>query len=249
MAKRAQPDQKMLELKRTSTLNPHPESVIDPLFKQNPFFEPRDLLQVRYEMLRRHSTEAMSILDAAAAFGVSRPTFYQAQSAFSRAGLAGLLPGQRGPKGGHKVTSDVLDYVASLRAAEPAVTTVRCIQAVQEHFGITIHRRSLERALGRGKKTPPPDLNTSFAAEAAETYEALRPHLVDRTGQHGAAAGRAALLRHGMIAWASPLNQASTSPVTVRPPTLAAASSDIATELVRFIASLILNSGKDRCYA
>src|SRR5689334_12852193 len=78
--------------------------------KQNPFFDPRDLLQVRYEMLRRHSTEAMSILDAAAAFGVSRPTFYQAQSAFSRAGLAGLLPGQRGPKGGHKVTPDVLDY-------------------------------------------------------------------------------------------------------------------------------------------
>ena len=86
----------MLELKRTSTLNPHPEAVTDPLFKQNPFFDPRDLLQVRYEMLRRHSTEAMSILDAAAAFGVSRPTFYQAQSAFSRAGLAGLLPGQRG---------------------------------------------------------------------------------------------------------------------------------------------------------
>jgi transposase len=154
MAKRAQPDQKMLELKRTGTLNPHPEAVTDPLFQDNPFFDPRDLLQVRYEMLRRHSTEAMSILDAAAAFGVSRPTFYQAQSAFSRAGLAGLLPGQRGPKGGHKVTSDVLDYVASLRAAEPALTTVRCIQAVQEHFGITIHRRSLERALGRGKKKP-----------------------------------------------------------------------------------------------
>jgi transposase len=154
IAKRAQPDQKMLELKRTSTLNPHPEAVTDPLFKHNPFFDPRDLLQVRYEMLRRHSIEAISILEAAAAFGVSRPTFYQAQSAFSRAGLAGLLPGQRGPKGGHKVTTEVLDYVASLREAEPAVTTVQCIQAVREHFGITIHRRSLERALVRGKKKP-----------------------------------------------------------------------------------------------
>jgi transposase len=154
MAKRGQPDQKALELKRTSTLNPHPETVTDLLFKENPFFDPRDLLQVRYEMLRRHSIEAMSILDAAAAFGVSRPTFYQAQSAFSRAGLAGLLPGQRGPKGGHKVTADVLDYVASLRAAEPAVTTVQCIQAVQDRFGTTIHRRSLERAVARGKKKP-----------------------------------------------------------------------------------------------
>ena len=99
MAKRGQPDQKTLELKRTGTLNPRPEAVVDPLFKENPFFDPRDLLQVRYEMLRRHVVEDLSILDAATAFGVSRPTFYQAHAAFNRAGLAGLLPSQRGPKG------------------------------------------------------------------------------------------------------------------------------------------------------
>jgi transposase len=105
-------------------------------------------------MLRRHSAENMSILDAAAAFGVSRPTFYQAQVAFHRAGLAGLLPSQRGPKGGHKVTAEVLEYVASLRATEPGLTTVQCVRAVQEHFGVTLHRRSLERALARSKKKP-----------------------------------------------------------------------------------------------
>jgi transposase len=155
MAKRGQPDQKAVELKRTGTLNPHPEAVGDLLFKENPFFDPRDLLQVRYEMLRRHSAEDMSILDAAAAFGVSRPTFYQAQVAFNRAGLAGLLPSQRGPKGGHKVTAEVLDYIASLRVAEPGLTTVQCVRVVQEHFGVTLHRRSLERALARSKKKPP----------------------------------------------------------------------------------------------
>jgi transposase len=155
MAKRRQPDQKTLELKRTGTLNPHPEAVADLLFNENPFFDPRDLLQVRYEMLRRHSAQGISILDAAAAFGVSRPTFYQTQAAFHQAGLAGLLPSQRGPKDGHKVTAEVLDYVATLRAAEPGLTTVQCVQAVQEHFGVTLHRRSLERALARSKKKPP----------------------------------------------------------------------------------------------
>ena len=64
-----------LELKRTGTLNPHSDAVADLLFKENPFFDARDLLQVRYEMLRRHRAERMSILDAAAAFGVSRPPF------------------------------------------------------------------------------------------------------------------------------------------------------------------------------
>jgi transposase len=150
----ARPDQKTLELKRTGALNPRPDAVTDPLFKENPFFDPRDLLQVRYEMLRRHVAENMSILDAAAAFGVSRPTFYQAQDAFNRSGLAGLLPGRRGPKGGHKVSAEVLDYVANLRAADPRLTTVQCVEAIQQHFGITVHRRSLERALVRGKKKP-----------------------------------------------------------------------------------------------
>jgi transposase len=152
MARHDQPDQKMLELKRTGTLNPHSDTVTDRLFQENPFFDSRDLLQVRYEMLRRHTAENMSILDAAAAFGVSRPTFYQAQAAFSRSGLAGLLPSPRGPKGGHKVTPEVLEYVSNLRAADPSLTTVQCVQAVQQRFGITIHRRSLERAQSKKKR-------------------------------------------------------------------------------------------------
>src|SRR5438270_11807467 len=118
MAKRGQPDQKALELKRTGTLNPHPEAVGDLLFKQNPLFDPRDLLQVRYAILRRHNAEEMSILGAAAAFGVSRPTFYRARAAFKRAGLAGLLPSRRGPRGGHKRTAEAPHYVPSVRATE-----------------------------------------------------------------------------------------------------------------------------------
>jgi transposase len=154
MAKRRQRDQKAKELKQTGTLNPHAETVADPLFKQNPFFDPRDLLQTRYEMLRRHSAEQMSILEAAAAFGVSRPTFYQAEASFERSGLAGLVPARRGPKGGHKLTSEVLDYVSSLRESDAKLTTVECVKAIQERFAITVHRRSLERALARRKKKP-----------------------------------------------------------------------------------------------
>jgi transposase len=152
MAKLKKPDPKTLELKRTGTLNPRPESVSDTLFKENPFFDPKDLLQVRYEMLRRHSVEGAAIVDVAANFGVSRPTVYQAQTAFQQGGLSGLLPKQRGPKEGHKLSAEVLEHVRTLRAAQPALTTVACIQAVQEKFGITVHRRSLERALASKKK-------------------------------------------------------------------------------------------------
>ena len=152
MAKLKKPDQKTLELKRTGTLNPRPGSVSDALFKENPFFDPKDLLQVRYEMLRRHSVEGLSIVEVATTFGVSRPTVYQAQAAFQQAGLNGLLPKHRGPKEGHKLSAEVIGYVLTLRAAEPGLTTVACVQAVQEKFGITVHRRSLERALASKKK-------------------------------------------------------------------------------------------------
>src|SRR5260370_16692005 len=97
MAKRRKADSKTGELRRNGSLNPHPEVVTDSLFQGNPFFDARDLLQARYEMLRRHLIDGQSIVDAAVAFGVSRPTFYHAQVAFTESGLAGLLPPQPPP--------------------------------------------------------------------------------------------------------------------------------------------------------
>jgi transposase len=153
MARLKKPDQKLLELKHTGTLNPHPAAISDALFHENPFFDSNDLLQVRYEMLRRHQVDGASVVEVASAFGVSRPTFYQAEAAFERGGLAGLVPKQRGPKGGHKLSGKVIEYVRTVKASSPGVTTAECIRAVQEKFGITVHRRSLERAMA-GKKKP-----------------------------------------------------------------------------------------------
>src|SRR5215472_13632618 len=153
MPKAKKSDPKTRELKRTGTLNPHPADISDTLFQENPFFDSRDLLQVRYEMLRRHSVEGASIVEVASRFGVSRPTVYQAQVAFQQAGLSGLLAKQRGPKQGHKLSPEVLEYVRTLRAGQPRLTTVACVRAIQEKFGIAVHRRSLERALS-GKKKP-----------------------------------------------------------------------------------------------
>jgi transposase len=152
MAKPRKPHPKSLELKRSATLNPRPDSIADPLFKENPFFDPKDLLQVRYEMLRRHRVEGVSVVEVANRFGVSRPTLYQAQAAFEQAGLSGLLPKPRGPKQGHKITAEIVEYVRMLRATDPGLTTVAALHTIKERFGITVHRRSLERALVRKKK-------------------------------------------------------------------------------------------------
>ena len=119
----------------------------------NSFFDSDDILQVRYEMLRRHHCEGVPVVDVAAAFGVSRTTFYQSQAAFNHSGLSGLLPKQRGSKGGYKISSHVVDYVLGLRDGNPAITTTECIQSINRRFGLAIHRRSLERALLRSIET------------------------------------------------------------------------------------------------
>jgi len=59
------------------------------------------------------------VTEAATAFGLSRPAFYQAQHAVAQQGLAGLIPGKRGPHGSHKLTPGVLDFVLQQRAASP----------------------------------------------------------------------------------------------------------------------------------
>jgi len=86
-------------------------------------------------MVRRHRIDGAAISEVAEAFGVSRPTYYKAQDALETAGLAGLLPSQRGPKGGHKISAEVIAFVAELKAASPELTTPECLDAIEEHFG------------------------------------------------------------------------------------------------------------------
>jgi transposase len=152
MAKPVAQSMKEAALVRDGALNPRPEDVRDRLFNENPFFDPKDLVQVRYEMVRRHQLESLPIRDVAEAFGVSRPTFYKAQSALADQGLAGLLPQQRGPKGGHKISAEILAFVDELRTASPDLTLPQCLAQIEVRFGVSVHRRSLERAMTRKKK-------------------------------------------------------------------------------------------------
>ena len=110
------------------------------------------MVQVKYEMLRRVEVEKAPVTEAAAAFGLSRPAFYQAQHAVAQEGLAGLIPRKRGPHGAHKLTSAVLDFVLQQRAASSSLTTAELITRIQQQFGVAVHRRTIERHLAQQEK-------------------------------------------------------------------------------------------------
>jgi len=152
MAKAARRDAKARALAEQGVLNPAPDRVHDPRFHPGAFFDPRDLVQVKYEMLRHGRAEGATVTEAAQVFGVSRPTYYQAQRALAQEGLPGLLPKRPGPKGAHKVTDEVMAFIDTVLSEDPAVGSAELSQRVRTRFGRSVHPRSIERARARRKK-------------------------------------------------------------------------------------------------
>ena len=143
---------KQVILRQHATLNPRSAGVTYRLFAASEFFDPRDLLQVKYEMLRMVNVEQRPISEAARACGLSRPSFYQAQAAFEQGGLAGLIRNKPGPHGAHKLTPAVMQFVIEARTTDPGVRAVDLAAWVRERFGARVHPRSIERQLLRKKK-------------------------------------------------------------------------------------------------
>ena len=152
MGKRKSMDPKLEALRKQGALNPRSEEVIDPVFGGDDFFDRRDLVQVKYEMLRRVRIDSCTVSQASLGFGFSRPSFYLAQSAFERKGLPGLLPGKRGPRGGHKLTEEVSAYIEAKRSMDDSVSLGELVRFIRERFGVRVHPRSINRVLVRLKK-------------------------------------------------------------------------------------------------
>jgi transposase len=154
-------DPKLQALQSTHTLHPHPDKVRHPLFVGGGFFDARDLLQVKYEALRALGADDQSLSQVARDFGLSRPTVYEAKNLLALQGLDGLVPRKSGPKTAHKFTPEVLDFLQAARAQEPATSALELSRRVKQRFRVTVHPRSIERALvghqeKRGRPTPPP---------------------------------------------------------------------------------------------
>jgi len=155
------PDPKLEALRAHRAVHPHPERVTDELFQGGlPFFDRRDVVQVKYEMLRRVQQKQRTVAAAARTFGFSRPIFYQTQKAFERGGVPALEHARPGPRRRHKLTPEVLAFLQQARVDRPEVGTQQLVQEVHARFGLRVHPRSIERALRprtkRGRSTSGP---------------------------------------------------------------------------------------------
>jgi transposase len=150
-------DPKVQALRAERSLNPRPEAVADERFARSEFLDARDLVQVKYEMVRRARVEGESVSRAAEAFGFSRPSFYAAQAALEEGGLAALVPARPGPKRAHKLTGEVVTFARQRLATDPKLSSQALVELIAERFGIRVHRRSIERALARAERAEQDD--------------------------------------------------------------------------------------------
>ena len=125
--------------------------VSDPVFRSSTFFDPQDLVQVKYEMVRRVRVDGVAVSAAARAFGFSRNVFYTAAAALDASGPAGLVPSRPGPKGPRKLTDEVMAFI-DVRLAERRRSARALATMVADEFGFNIHPRSIERALARRRE-------------------------------------------------------------------------------------------------
>jgi transposase len=144
-------NKKIEALRKTKNLHLNSEMVQDMLFIENAFFDAHDLIQVKYEMLRRYCIDRVPVQQVVTSFGFSRVTFYETLHTFEVEGLFSLQPKKRGPKQGHKLTFEILEFAKEKIRTDPNLQCEDLLKQIKDTYEIKLHKRTLERGL-KGKK-------------------------------------------------------------------------------------------------
>jgi transposase len=144
-------DKKMAFLKAQGTFNSNAAKVLSNLFLNNEFFDPYDVIQTKYEMLRSVQKDKMTIEMASKLFGFSRPSFYQTQSSFDQEGLAGLLPKKRGPRSRHKLSEEIMKFINDMILETPSLKSQELVDLIKKQYDLEVNPRSVTRALDAQK--------------------------------------------------------------------------------------------------
>jgi len=132
-------------LTEAGLLHPNPNEVLAPLFTGGSrFFLASDKVQVKYEMLRAHLVDGVSVSEAAGAHGYSRAAYYLVAAAFDQSGMAGLLDERRGRRGPIKLRPEIVDFIRADTGSGAQIA-----EQVAERFGVVLHRRTIERVRSR----------------------------------------------------------------------------------------------------
>ena len=141
-------------LQRARCLHLAPEKVHDLRFREEGgFFDPKDIVQVKYELLRSCIVEGSDVASTCVRFGFSRTTYYKVYEAFMKGGIPYLMGRSRGRPQPIKLNELVLGYLIAEKGKNPKLSasemvphvmnryevqiSVRMIQHVWQHYGVS----------------------------------------------------------------------------------------------------------------
>lgn len=150
-------------LRELRAWNPHPEKVTAELFASDPFFDPEDRAQVKYEMLRRREVETAPLEVTCNEFGFTRESYRHILERFRSQGMGGLFERKRGRKKPLKANDEVRMLLRSEHAQDPSLGPDELARHCQEKIGVSLSRRTIYRVLAdegerkkkRRRKKPP----------------------------------------------------------------------------------------------
>lgn len=136
-------------LKRNGTYNRHHDSVKAEDFRHSVFFDPKDLAQVKYEMLRSVAKGESSILEASSRYGFSRQSYYSIKDSVDKEGLSALIPKKTGPRHSYKLTEKGQSFIDRYVADHPDARSNEVNAALQKETGISVHNRTVDRYMAK----------------------------------------------------------------------------------------------------
>ncbi len=134
-------------LKKEGIINTKPDRIIHSLFQNNDFFDPLDLMQVRYEMLRAARIENMTVSEACKQFGYSREYFYSLNRDFISRGFAGIMGSIMGRPPLLAQNPEIINYILQRKFTEPNLTGEDLRRELKSKFQLECSRRTVERLI------------------------------------------------------------------------------------------------------
>jgi len=138
-------------LQRNGTYNKNYARVKAARFIGDDFYDPMDIVQVKYEMIRDVARGGNPVIDATGDFGFSRTAYYNIKDAFDKQGVSGLIPEKPGPRGPHKLTQEYQKQIDDYISEKPQASSEEIVAVINENNAINISKRTIERYKAKKK--------------------------------------------------------------------------------------------------
>jgi len=143
-------DQRKVDfLESQGLLNPRPERVTHPLFEAMEFFDPLDLPQVRYEMLRVARVDDASVTEACRLLGFSREYFYRLERAFMERGYVALLGSPMGRPPLLALNQEIVNFIVHRKLEESTLSGEQLRKEILDQYKVDCSRRTVERLVAK----------------------------------------------------------------------------------------------------